>query len=541
MVSEAPGWSLWLVAATGLMLSVFVERHLRPRPALGRPIAAWVLHAGLWFVGEGGLILVIGRAWFATLVLLAGFLLLVMVSNAKQAALREPFVFQDWQYFTDAIRYPRLYIPFLGWFKSLVITLIISAVCVLGWISETSLAEKGAVEVQLMVPGALLMAGILLTMVGHRASLPVTLQPDLDIARLGLLSCLWHYGKRFRERPSVIPPIFITPRHQDPVTPAGPLPHLLALQSESFFDPRPCFPGIREQILSEFDSLKREAVLSGSLRVPAWGANTVRTEFAFLSGLDPDALGVHRFHPYLGVTPTWPGRTLATQLRNLGYRTVCVHPYAGSFYGRDRVLPLLGFDSFIDIQSFSHAPRAGQFIGDLVLAERITHVLESATEPLFVFAITMENHGPLHLESACPSELCSLYEHPPPPGCDELTVYLRHLRNADRMIGLFRQRLPELHRPVSLCWFGDHVPIMPRVYERFCHFPGDVEFVIWKSESIENHEKWSPRKTEGLAACQLASRWMEWVQVSRTAADSPEEQYAGQCGRAASPKLRPAS
>ena len=54
----------------------------------------------------------LGRPIFATALLCAFFLLLVVVSNAKFKALREAFVFQDYEYFTDAIRHPRLYIPF---------------------------------------------------------------------------------------------------------------------------------------------------------------------------------------------------------------------------------------------------------------------------------------------------------------------------------------------------------------------------------------------------------------------------------------------
>src|SRR5690606_40288957 len=63
------------------------------------------------------LTLLIGRPWFAAAVLSAFLLTLVLVNNAKVRALHEPFVFQDYEYFTDAIRHPRLYIPFLGWWK----------------------------------------------------------------------------------------------------------------------------------------------------------------------------------------------------------------------------------------------------------------------------------------------------------------------------------------------------------------------------------------------------------------------------------------
>ena len=44
--------------------------------------------------------------------------------------------------------------------------------------------------------------------------------------------------------------------------------------------------------------------------------------------------------------------TIASYLRDLGYRTICVHPYPSTFYGRDRVFPVLGFDEFVDLESF---------------------------------------------------------------------------------------------------------------------------------------------------------------------------------------------
>ncbi len=60
------------------------------------------------------LLLVLQRPNFAAAALLAGLLFVVLVSNAKSHTLREPFIFQDFEYFRDALRHPRLYMPFLG-------------------------------------------------------------------------------------------------------------------------------------------------------------------------------------------------------------------------------------------------------------------------------------------------------------------------------------------------------------------------------------------------------------------------------------------
>jgi len=43
--------------------------------------------------------------------------------------------------------------------------------------------------------------------------------------------------------------------------------------------------------------------------------------------------------------------------------------------------------------------------------------------------------GRLHLERVAPGDVPRLYTRPPPSGFDDLAVYLKHLGNADRMMG----------------------------------------------------------------------------------------------------------
>lgn len=189
---------------------------------------------------------------------------------------------------------------------------------------------------------------------------------------------------------------------------------------------------------------------------------------------------MHRFNPYRAIAAGGDVPSLASYLKRLGYRTVCIHPYPASFYQRDRVYPHLGFDEFLDVCAFDDTMRFGPYIGDAAVADKVAALLRETTGPVFVFVITMENHGPLHLERVAPADVDVLYSVPPPDGCDDLTIYLRHLRNADQMIAKLRQALDRCERPASLCWFGDHVPIMPSVYETFGAPNGEVECAFWK-------------------------------------------------------------
>ncbi len=505
MVIEWALASVLVASLAGLALSVAIESLMTPRPLLTRAWAAWALHAGLWLSAHALLTAVLSRPWFAAAAVSAFLLLLVLVNNAKVKALREPFVFQDYEYFTDAIRHPRLYIPFLGWWKFLGAAAGFVLAVAVGLWGEAAPAQRFVWTGQLGGIAVEFVGGMLLLLAGNWQRLPVSFEPETDVRAMGLLASLWRYAQEEGSQLAVASPFDFLPAG----CPQGDLPHLVAVQSESFFDPRSLYPGIRSDVLAEFDRLRADAVAHGRLKVPAWGANTVRTEFAFLSGIGEDNLGVHRFNPYRAIAAGSDVPSLASYLKRLGYRTICVHPYPASFYQRDRVYPRLGFDEFLDIRAFDDSMRFGPYIGDAAVADKVAALLRGATGPVFVFVITMENHGPLHLERVTPSDVEALYAVSPPDGCDDLTIYLRHLRNADRMIMELREALEQCGRPASLCWFGDHVPIMPAVYERFGAPSGDVEYVF-----LGNQKSNTPQERE-LHAHGLAVGWLRAAGVVR--------------------------
>jgi hypothetical protein len=350
------------------------------------------------------------------------------------------------------------------------------------------------------------MGGMALLLVGNRRSLHVNFDPVSDLHGLGLLASLWRYGMEERQLPTVVSPFDVLISRKV-TSDLNDLPHLVAVQSESFFDPRSMYSGIRNEVLKEFDRLKLDAAAHGKLFVPAWGANTVRTEFAFLSGIEASKLGVHRFNPYRAIVAGWEVASLAFFLQSLGYRTVCIHPYPASFYQRDRVYPRQGFEEFIDIRSFDNARRFGPYVSDLALADKVAAILHEATSPVFVFVITMENHGPLHLEQVSPSDNNDFYSEAPPTGCEDLTIYLRHLRNADRTIASLRNTLEDNKHPASLCWFGDHVPIMPSVYDTYGVPNGEVEYCVW------NSRKMGPCAVRDISVEKLAIDWLHLTGV----------------------------
>jgi len=464
--------------ACGAIPSLFVERLLRPDPRLaGRDGAALAIHLGVWVLGFSVVLAVVHRPWFASCLLVAALLLIAATSNAKSRALREAFVFQDYEFFIDLLRHPRLYLPFFGIGRALLAACAFGTVLCAGLSLEPSLLARsgsGTFWAGCMVLAA---SGSALAWAGGRRASP-TFDPAADLRCSGLLASLYLYARAERQAfaPPQGPAVFSATVRAGGRRPS----HLVAVQSESFFDPRRLHPGIDRGLLPEFDALCDSSARCGQLEVPAWGANTVRSEFAFLSGIDTARLGVHRFNPYRAAALRGIP-TVASFLRRAGYRTLCVHPYDGAFYRRDRVLPALGFDELIDVRAFTAADRSGPFVGDRALADMVGALLADSREPLFVFAITMENHGPLELERALPEDFAPLREAPELAAHADLAVYLRHLRNADRMIGRLRASLERADAGGCLCWYGDHVPVLPAAYDKCGFADGRTDYVLWSS------------------------------------------------------------
>lgn len=464
-------------------------------------------------------LLLFHRPYFAVFNILAFAGLIILVSNAKRASLGEPFIYQDFEYFFDAIKHPRLYLPFFGPWLAAALAILFAALFYAGLRLEAPLSAARLSRENLSALSAIGAAGASLVWLGSllmKARHQVTLDAEADLKKFGMAASCVRYRQLEREAipDSLLSSVALT--QSEPLS-GSRRPHLVVIQSESFFDARRLFPGLRKEILRHWDALKRGSAASGRIGVAAWGANTVRTEFSFLSGIAAQALGIHRFNPYRKLAKHGVS-TIASRLKAQGYRTICVHPYPASFYSRDKVFPLLGFDEFIDIESFAAGEKVGPYVSDDAVAEKVIAILDAATQPTFVFAITMENHGPLHWEKVGEDEAATLFEQMPPEDCEDLAVYARHLRNADLMAGKLSGYLKSLPHAAWLCVYGDHVPIMPKVYRALGAPEGTTDYCIWSNHAAASVTK--TREETDMEISDLASLLLHYASDAVKAADS---------------------
>ena len=430
-------------------------------------------------------LLVTGRPVMSALLVLALGAFLLVVNRAKEKILREPLVLADALLIPQVGKYPEMYLPFLP-VKAILAATGGVALCLAAlMLAENRISYKSNCGIcfslflvafgpvigiwllrRFLLPDRI--AKVLLDL------LPVSHDAAADAAKNGpLAAALMHpvlAGRMERNGPDFLrdansrpaasrwPEAFEDMLREVEAKPLDECPHVLLVQAESFCDIREHLEGKQKEALKDFlpnwDKLK---ALGRTLPTPedAFGAYTMRTEFSKLTGLEMKELGAFAFNPYLLAArrPMW---SLARLFRNKGYETVCIHPYHKGFFRRDKVMPNLGFERFLGIEELGDLEKFGPYTSDLALGKRIVQELETATRPVFCFAITMEAHGPW-LEGRLEAD-----KNPPDTYRDivnlfdsETGAYLRHLLNMDALL-----EIPNViaFRQIYTWMYSDHMP-----------------------------------------------------------------------------------
>lgn len=136
-----------------------------------------------------------------------------------------------------------------------------------------------------------------------------------------------------------------------------------------------------------------ENTITGNLTVSVCGGNTANSEFEFLTGHTMDFFPVGSIPYQQYIKDELP--SLASQLREMGYATYGMHPYNASGWCRDDVYPWLGFDTSYFVKDFANRFYIRDYVSDKTAYNKIIDVYENKEEgqPLFVFEVTMQNHG----------------------------------------------------------------------------------------------------------------------------------------------------
>ena len=493
-----------LILFITISLSFGVGRFLKPTPAkitLGN-ITQQALIISFLFLS---LTLIVQRPVFSGIAIVIFLIIMFGVSNTKLTALREPMVFSDFSMFSQAFKHPRLYFPFLGLAPVIIMPLVIIGLIILVLTLEPAMAFTW----QRVLATIIALSILLFTLKNNALNTSLSLEPSTDNTRYGLINSVIAYffqARTVSHRENIKNTLRTAPFYSafsaktKPSNAKKPA-NITVIQSESFFDIRRLHPSIETNILKSFDQCNSQSLHFGKLKVPAWGANTMRTEFSFLTGLAYEDMGFYRYYPYEYLNKM-PITSIASALQKQGYYCVCIHPHPASFFGRDKIFPEMGFDEFIEGDSFDKKDTFGPYISDDAVAKKVLEITQEKTaKPLFIFVITMENHGPLHLEKVTKEEHVEFFNadengenysgNQPIQYLDELAIYCRHLKNADNMIKTLTQAYASTANKTEtlLCFYGDHIPSMPKTYQAFDYEDSHSDYFIWHSKKDEELTK----------------------------------------------------
>ena len=241
---------------------------------------------------------------------------------------------------------------------------------------------------------------------------------------------------------------------KEPAVSTDTRPNIVAIMNESWAD----FEDFGNLSLSEsvtdyIDSL--DNLIFGHTYTSVFGAGTSASEFEFLTGNSMAFLpsGSIPYQQYI----LEPSASLASLLKENGYRTLAFHPGERTSWQRNQAYPLLGFDEFkcVDDMDVPVTEEHG-YVSDQSSFRQIIYEFEhkDPEERLFLFNVTIQNHGSYTVEDY-PAEVQLTDEPGKYPMAEQ---YLTLANKTDEAFRLLVDYFSQQEEPTIILMFGDHQP-----------------------------------------------------------------------------------
>ena len=200
---------------------------------------------------------------------------------------------------------------------------------------------------------------------------------------------------------------------------------------------------------------------------PSFGGGTCDVEFEALTGYSASFLpsGAKPYQQHV----TKPMFALPSYLKTQGYQTAAVHCFWAKYWSRDTAYPNLGLDDFISLEDMHGVTKVRKhywtngLVTDDSMADQIIGQYEkmkaSSDEPVFLHAVTMQNHTNYNKDNYPDNQRVKVLEHP--AGMKASTVgaledFATGIRDADAMMGKLTAYFSQVDEPVILVFWGDH-------------------------------------------------------------------------------------
>jgi len=235
--------------------------------------------------------------------------------------------------------------------------------------------------------------------------------------------------------------------------------------SESFSDPSRV-PGLKvnKDSIPKIREIKQNTT-SGLMLSSGYGGGTANLEYMGLSGLSMANFDSSLTSPYQQLVPSEHWTPTINQMWGASKNSIGLHPYESSMYSRATNYKKFGFSHFYTLTGpdvISHQDKIDDspYVSDEATYQSTLEEVRKTKSNQFLQVITMQNHMPYH----------DWYKHNDfkassttgkPLKDDEkesIETYQKGASLTDRATAGFLSELDKLDKPVTVVFYGDHLP-----------------------------------------------------------------------------------
>ncbi|CDG89601.1 conserved hypothetical protein; putative membrane protein [Xenorhabdus bovienii str. feltiae Florida] len=213
--------------------------------------------------------------------------------------------------------------------------------------------------------------------------------------------------------------------------------------------------------LPDLYMFQRDAGVSAQspLRVQTFGGGTWLSEFSVLTGLNTDDFGSRKNAVFYFVVDHLQN-SLFRAMKDNGYYTVVLTPFNKSAYHAGHAYKTMGVDRIIQPQELGYPASLEENLWTIPTQDMLSYVktilAKETDKPIFIFSLTMYEHGPYDEGHSDDYGLTDKLEGSSAVG--KFSHYMEKIKASDPAIKDFSEFVAARDKPTLFLYFGDHQP-----------------------------------------------------------------------------------
>ncbi|MFT8470750.1 MAG: sulfatase-like hydrolase/transferase [Oenococcus sp.] len=266
---------------------------------------------------------------------------------------------------------------------------------------------------------------------------------------------------------------------------------VIYILSESFSDPLRV-PGlhVNPDPIPKIRAIK-DRTTSGYMLSSGYGGGTANLEYQALTGLSLTNFLPTVTSPYVQVVPS--SNYLPNISNNWAIKNA-IHPYLPMVYDRSSVYKKFGFQKFYTLYNpkikYQDRIDNNPYVSDRAAYQNVLWQLSKNAKPQFIQMPTMQNHlGYSNWYKNYTFDITSTLQQSNSE-VDNVKTYVQGVNMTDNATEWFLQQLDRINRPITVVWYGDH---LPGIYDSEMSDPNNLlplhetDYFIYSNKASSSH------------------------------------------------------